>query len=123
MLIKLLPAVPELYLRLALTYEAISQAGRPANMVVRFSHIPGFRASHHGFAIFLEEPLPRLIDRLPRNSWLLGRHGDGGDLVSEAGGFPLELVNLQFSVFKFVDGRSLVDVFHAVAQHAIDQAG
>ena len=68
MLIKLLPAVPELYLRLALTYEAISQAGRPANMVVRFSHIPGFRASHHGFAIFLEEPLPRLIDRLDSNN-------------------------------------------------------
>src|SRR5215469_10751898 len=43
MLLKLLPADPELYLRLALTYEAISQAGRPANMVVRFSHIPGFR--------------------------------------------------------------------------------
>ncbi len=55
MLIKLLPADPELYLRLALTYEAISQAGRPANMVVRFSHIPGFRGSHHWLAIFLEE--------------------------------------------------------------------
>ena len=68
MLIKLLPAVPELYLRLALTYEAISQAGRPANMVVRFSHIPGFRASHHWFAIFLEELLPRLIDRLDSNN-------------------------------------------------------
>ena len=51
---------------------------------------------------------------LPRNSWLLGRHGDGGDLVSEAGGFPLELVNLQFSVFKFVDGRSSVDVLQEV---------
>ena len=26
-------------------------------------------------------------------------------------------------MFKLVEGRSLVDVFHAVAQHAIDQTG
>jgi hypothetical protein len=31
---------------------------------------------------------------LPRNSWLLGWRGDWGDLVSEAGGFPLELLDL-----------------------------
>jgi hypothetical protein len=54
-LLKLLPEDPELFLRLALTYEAVSQAGRPANMVVRFSHIPGFRGAHHWLGIFLEE--------------------------------------------------------------------
>lgn len=55
MLLKLFPQDPELYLRLALAYEAISQAGRPANMVVRFSHIPGFRGAHNWLALFLEE--------------------------------------------------------------------
>src|SRR5262249_52266614 len=39
MLLKVLPEDPQLYLRLALAYEAISQAGRPANMAVRYSHI------------------------------------------------------------------------------------
>jgi hypothetical protein len=55
MLLKVLPEDPELYLRLALAYEAISQAGRPANMVVRYSHIPGFRGAHHWLGVFLEE--------------------------------------------------------------------
>lgn len=55
MLLKLFPQDPELYLRLALTYEAISQGGRPANMAVRFSHIPGFRGANHWLALFLEQ--------------------------------------------------------------------
>ena len=55
MLLKLFPQDPELYLRLALAYAAISQAGRPANMVVRFSHIPGFPGAHNWLALFLEE--------------------------------------------------------------------
>ena len=55
MLLKLFPEDPELYLRLALTYEAISQAGRPANMVVRFSHIPGFRGAYNWVALCFEE--------------------------------------------------------------------
>ncbi|HKW33416.1 MAG TPA: DUF4132 domain-containing protein [Candidatus Acidoferrum sp.] len=55
MLVKLFPQDPELYLRLALAYEAISQAGRPANVVVRFSHIPGFRGANNWLALFLEE--------------------------------------------------------------------
>src|SRR5215469_5566960 len=54
-LLKLLPVDPELYLRLALAYEAVSQAGRPANLVVRFSHIPGFRGAHNWLGVFLEE--------------------------------------------------------------------
>ena len=54
-LLKVLPEEPELYVRLALAYEAISQAGRPANMVVRVSHIPGFHGAHHWLGIFIEE--------------------------------------------------------------------
>src|SRR5215510_10075509 len=54
-LLKVLPEDPELYLRLALAYGAISQAGRSANTVVRFSHIPGFQGAHHWLAVFLEE--------------------------------------------------------------------
>jgi hypothetical protein len=57
-LLKVLPEDPELYLRLALAYEAILQAGRPANMVVRYSHIPGFRGAHHWLGVFLEELAP-----------------------------------------------------------------
>ena len=54
---------------------------------------------------------------------LLGRDRYWGDFVSQLGGFPLELLNLELAVFKFVEGRSLVHVFHPVAQHAVDQAG
>jgi Domain of unknown function (DUF4132) len=54
-LLKVLPEDPELFLRLALSYEAISQAGRPANMVVGSFHIPGFRGAHRWLGLFLEE--------------------------------------------------------------------
>lgn len=54
-LLKLLPGDPELYLRLALAYEAISQAGRPAFVGPRFSHIPGFHGAHLWLAVFLKE--------------------------------------------------------------------
>ena len=60
---------------------------------------------------------------LPRNSRLLGCSGYWVDLVSEAGGFELELLDLQFSVPKVVEGSSFVRVFHAVVQHAVDQPG
>src|SRR6516225_2735798 len=65
-------------------------------------------------------------ETLPRNSpqklWS-GCRGYWGDLVSEAGGLPLELLNLEFAVFEFVEGCSSVHVFHPVAEHAVDQAG
>jgi len=54
-LLKLFPEDPELYLRLALAYEAILHAGRPSNVVVQYSRVPGFRGSHEWLAIFLEE--------------------------------------------------------------------
>src|SRR5262249_2308540 len=54
-LLKVLPEDPELYLRLALSYEAISQVGRPANAIVHFSQIPGFRGAHYWLGLFLEQ--------------------------------------------------------------------
>jgi len=45
------------------------------------------------------------------------------DLVSQAGGFPLELLNLQLPVLNLVEVGSFVHVFHPVAQHAVNQAG
>src|ERR1700752_582680 len=57
-----------------------------------------------------------------RNSRFLGcRNWD--DLVSQAGGLPLELLNLQLPVLKLVEVGSFVHVFHPVAQHAVNQAG
>jgi hypothetical protein len=57
-----------------------------------------------------------------RNSRFLGcRNWD--DLVSQAGGFPLELLNLELPVLKLVEVGSFVHVFHPVAQHAVNQAG
>ena len=45
------------------------------------------------------------------------------DLVSELGGFPLEVLDLSLPVFSVIELRSSVHVFHPVAQHAVDQAG
>src|SRR5215469_1254817 len=56
-------------------------------------------------------------------SCLLGCRGNWGQLVSEAGGFGLEMLDLQLPVLKLMEGRSLVHVFHPVAQHAIEQTG
>src|SRR6516165_12969 len=60
---------------------------------------------------------------LARNSCLLGRGRYWDHSVSELFGFRLEPLDLELSVLKLVEGRSLVHVFHPVAQHAIDQAG
>src|SRR6516225_1923468 len=57
---------------------------------------------------------------LRRNS-LGGRSLD--DLESQLGGFPLELFDLYLPVLSLVERRSLIDIFHPVAQHAVDQAG
>jgi HEAT repeat protein len=54
-LLKVLPEDPELYLRLALAYSAISQANRTGSMAAHFSHIPGFHGAHRWLAVFLEE--------------------------------------------------------------------
>ena len=59
---------------------------------------------------------------LPRNPRFLGGRGID-DLVSELGGFPLEVLDLKSLVFNLVERRSSVRVFHPVAQHAVDQAG
>ena len=45
------------------------------------------------------------------------------DLVSELGGFPLEVLDLSLPVFSVIELRSSVHVFHPGAQHAVDQAG
>ena len=58
---------------------------------------------------------------LSRNSPLCGRRLD--NLVSELGGFPLEIFDLYLPMLSLIDGGSLVDIFHPVAQHAVDQAG
>jgi hypothetical protein len=58
---------------------------------------------------------------LARNSrFLSGRRLD--DLVTQLGGFPLEVLDLKSLVFNLVEGCSSVHVFHPVAQHAVDQA-
>lgn len=65
-----------------------------------------------------------VVDKSPqklRNSWFLGSRSLD-DLESELGGFRLEISNLLLAVLSLVECRSLVDVFHPVAQHAIDQA-
>lgn len=54
-LLKVFPHDAELYLRLALAYEAISQAGYPTNFVRPSSSIPGFQGSHRWLSTFLEE--------------------------------------------------------------------
>src|SRR6266581_37572 len=77
----------------------------------------------------MEKPVPREAQAACRfNCWaskstlqkLRCRSFD--DLESEIGGFALEIVNLQFAVLGVVKLRSLVDEWHAVAQHAIDQS-
>jgi len=65
--------------------------------------------------------LPNLYDTRQKLSVLGCRNWD--QLVSEAGGFPLELLHLQLPVLKFLEGGSFVHVFHPVAQHAVNQAG
>jgi hypothetical protein len=54
-LLKVLPEDPEIYLRLALAYDAISQAGHPAYMTSHVSQIPGFWGAHRWLGIFLKE--------------------------------------------------------------------
>ena len=44
------------------------------------------------------------------------------DLEAEIGGFALEIGNLQFTVLAFVERFALIDEWHPVAQHAIDQS-
>jgi len=58
-LLKLLPEDPELYLRLALVYEAASQAAYSS----QYSPIPGFGAAHRWLYAFLAE----LADAGPKN--------------------------------------------------------
>jgi hypothetical protein len=41
---------------------------------------------------------------------------------SQLGGFPLELSDLSFAVLGLVEFRSLVHVFHPVAEHPVDQS-
>src|ERR1700746_3684788 len=61
--------------------------------------------------------------RSPQKLCMLGRGRHWGHLVSELGGFELEVLDLALAVLKLVEGRSLVHVFHPVAQDAVDQAG
>src|SRR5438105_4305469 len=61
--------------------------------------------------------------RLSRNSSLLGRLRYWGHFVSEAGGFPFEMLNLSLAVFNLVEGCSFVHIFDSVAEHPVDQAG
>ena len=65
---------------------------------------------------------------LSRNSWRKTpvprlSCGSFDDLKSEIGGFPFEIVDLQFAVLGLVKLRSSVNELHPVAQHAIDQSG
>jgi hypothetical protein len=60
------------------------------------------------------------VSRLSRNSPLCGRRLD--NLVSQLGGFPLEIFDLYVPMLSLVDGGSLVHIFHPVAEHAVDQA-
>jgi putative transposase len=55
----------------------------------------------------------RRILHSPETRFLGCRNWD--DLVSQAGGFPLELLNLQLPVLKFVEVGSFVHVFHPAA--------
>src|SRR5260370_15490899 len=64
----------------------------------------------------------RIARSLRRNSCSLGGRSLD-DLESQLGGFPLELFDLYLPVLSLVERRSLIDIFHPVAQHAVDQAG
>src|SRR4029077_10250465 len=77
---------------------------------------------HMCIAIPAKYPVASVIGFLRRNS-SLGCRRYWGHFVPQLGGFRLEVLNLEFAVFKLVEGRSLVHVFHPVAQHAVDQAG
>src|SRR6516164_3279206 len=57
---------------------------------------------------------------LPRNFCMLGRGRHWSHLVSELGGFGLEVLDLALAVLKLVEGRSLVHVFYPVAEHAVE---
>src|SRR6516225_10130343 len=74
----------------------------------------------------------RLSNRLPHKGelldWKLSRSypscgGRLDNLVADLGGFPLEIFDLYLPMLRLIYGGSLVDIFHPVAQHAVDQAG
>ena len=44
------------------------------------------------------------------------------NVKSQLGGFPFELSDLSLAVLGLVEFRSLVDVFHPVAEHPVDQS-
>src|SRR6516162_11324741 len=56
----------------------------------------------------------------PQKLCVLGRGRHWGHLVSELGGFGLEVLDLALAVLKLVEGRSLVHVFYPVAEHAVE---
>src|SRR5271156_5867685 len=62
-----------------------------------------------------ETPTP-----IRRKSGVLGCNFNNAK--SQLGGFPFELSYLSFAVFCLVEFRSLVHVFHPVAEHAVDQS-
>jgi hypothetical protein len=55
-----------------------------------------------------------------RELGILGRSFNNAK--SQLGGFPFELSDLTFPVLGLVEFRSLVYVFHPVAEHPVDQS-
>src|SRR4029077_11459465 len=87
--------------------------------------IEGHLLSDHGhmcIAIPGKYPVPSVIGGFLRRNSSLGCRRYWGPFVPQLGGFRLEVLNLEFAVFKLVEGRSLVHVFHPAAHHAVVQA-
>ena len=48
--------------------------------------------------------------------------GSFNNAKSQLGGFPFELSDLSFPVLSFAELRSMVHVFHPIAEHPVDQS-